>query len=121
MFIFIFQLSTLGTAYYMILSYYLHSSFTFRPRLSVPQFSPDCYTDSDLLLAEDQFPGPTIKAEVGDTVHIKWHNHHPSEGVSIHYHGLLMQDQPYTDGAGGISTCVVGKRYDVLHMNICFR
>ena len=88
-----------------------YSSFIFhRPRLSVPPFSPDCYTDRDLLLVEDQLPGPTIKANVGDTVHITWHNHHPSEGLSIHYHGLLMQDQPYTDGAGGISTCVVGKR-----------
>lgn len=85
------------------------SSFSFfRPRLSVPPFSPDCYTDRDLLLVENQFPGPTIRANVGDTVHLKWHNHHPSEGVSIHYHGLLMQDQPYTDGSGGISTCIVG-------------
>ena len=71
----------------------------------------DCYTDRDLLLVEDQLPGPILRVNVGDTVHIKWHNRHPSEGVSIHYHGLLMKDQPYVDGAGGISTCVVGTMY----------
>lgn len=55
----------------------------------MPPYSPDCYTDRDLLLVEDQLPGPILRVNVGDTVHIKWHNRHPSEGVSIHY---LMLD-----------------------------
>lgn len=94
-----------------IVSLYIIVLLSPRPRLSVPPYSPDCYTDHDLLLVEDQLPGPILRANVGDTVHIKWHNRHPSEGVSIHYHGLLMKDQPYVDGAGGISTCVVGTMY----------
>ena len=90
--------------------------WTIQPRLSVPPFSPDCYTGRDLLLVNDQFPGPTLRANVGDTVHIKFHNFHPSEGVTIHYHGLLMQDQPYADGTGGVSTCVVGPMQTFEHV-----
>jgi len=52
--------------------------------------------------------GPTVRAKVGDTVSIKWINEHPSEGVTIHYHGNLMNQQPYSDGTGGVNTCVVG-------------
>lgn len=82
--------------------------FKIQPHLSMPPMSPDCFTDRDLMLVDGEFPGPAIEANVGDTVHIKWHNYHPSEGVSIHYHGMLMQDQPYADGTSGITTCVVG-------------
>jgi FtsP/CotA-like multicopper oxidase with cupredoxin domain len=93
----------------------VHYEWTIQSRLSVPPLSPDCYTDRDLMLVNDQFPGPILRANVGDKVHIKWHNEHPSEGVSIHYHGLLMQDQPYADGTGGVSTCVVGPRQTFEH------
>ena len=83
--------------------------WTIKPRLSVPPLSPDCYTGRDLLLVNGApMPGPEICANVGDTVHIKWINMSPSEAVSIHYHGNLMQNQPYADGTGGISTCNVG-------------
>lgn len=89
--------------------------FNIKPRLSIPPHSPDCFTDRDLLLADNTLPGPTIRTNVGDTVHITWHNNHPSEGVSIHYHGLLMKDYPYMDGAGGITTCVVGPMQSFKH------
>jgi FtsP/CotA-like multicopper oxidase with cupredoxin domain len=82
--------------------------WTIKPRLSIPPLSPDCFIKRDMLLVNDQMPGPEIRANLGDTVHIKWINMSPSEGVSIHYHGLLMQGQNYADGAGGVSTCIVG-------------
>lgn len=82
--------------------------WTIRPRRSRPPLSPDCFIDKDMLLVNDQNPGPTLRAEVGDTIHIKWINESPSEGVTIHYHGLLMKDQPYADGTGTVNTCVVG-------------
>lgn len=89
--------------------------FTIRPRRSVPPHSPDCFTDKDMLLVNDQNPGPTIRANVGDTIQIKWVNESPSEGVSIHYHGLLMKDQAYADGTGGVSSCVVGPMQTFYH------
>ncbi|CAB9507669.1 L-ascorbate oxidase [Seminavis robusta] len=82
--------------------------FTIRPRRSRPPLSPDCFIDKDMLLVDDQNPGPTIRANKGDTIQIKWNNESPSEGVSIHFHGLIMKDQPYADGTGTVSTCVVG-------------
>lgn len=68
-----------------------------------------------MLLVEDMNPGPTIHANLGDTVKIKWINHSPTEGVSIHYHGILMQDQPYNDGTGGVSSCIIGPMQTFVH------
>ena len=89
--------------------------FTIRPRRSRPPHSPDCFTDKDMLLVNDQNPGPTLRANVGDTIQIKWVNESPSEGVSIHYHGLLMKDQAYADGVGGVSSCTVGPMQTFYH------
>jgi L-ascorbate oxidase len=83
---------------------------------SLPPLSPDCYTDRELLLVNNEFPGPILRANVGDTVRIKFDNKHPSEAVSIHYHGLLMQDQPFADGTSGISTCAVGPMQTFEHV-----
>lgn len=94
----------------------VYYEWTIQPRLSVPPLSPDCYTDRDLLLVDDQFPSPTLRANVGDTLHIMFHNYHPSEAVSIHYHGLLMQDQPFSDGTSGVSTCAVGPMQTFEHV-----
>ena len=93
----------------------VHYDFTIKPRTAVPPFSPDCYTDRDLLLVNDQFPGPTIRANVGDTVHVQYHNMHPSQAVTVHYHGLLMTGQPYSDGSAGVSTCAVGPMQSFNH------
>ena len=32
-----------------------------------------------------------------------------------HYHGILMQDQPYNDGTGGISSCIIGPMQTFVH------
>ena len=89
--------------------------WTIQSRLSLPPLSPDCYVEREMLLVNNECPGPTIRANLGDTVHIQWRNMHPSEGVSIHYHGLLMQNQPYADGTGGVSTCIVGPMQTFQH------
>lgn len=89
--------------------------FTIRPRRSVPPLSPDCFMDKDMLLVNDQNPGPVLRANVGDTIQIQWVNESPSEGVSIHYHGLLMKDQIYADGTGGVSSCTVGPMQTFFH------
>jgi iron transport multicopper oxidase len=63
------------------------------------------YKDRDLLLVNDLNPGPILRANVGDTVRVTIINHSPNEAVSIHYHGLSMLGQPYSDGVGTESQC----------------
>ena len=49
--------------------------------------SPDCY-EKLVITINGQFPGPTIKANVGDTIHVKLTNHLETENVVIHWHGI---------------------------------
>ncbi|WFD34155.1 phospholipase C [Malassezia cuniculi] len=75
----------------------------------------------------DNFPGPTIEANVGDTVVVVLRNHidddftfrtdlmtsrfqhvHPpgyDRKVLIHWHGLSMRDTQVMDGGGGFTSC----------------
>jgi L-ascorbate oxidase len=79
-----------------------------RLRRSRDSLSPDCFTDRDLLLVNDMNPGPVLRANVGDTVRVTVINHSPTEAISIHYHGLSMMGQPYSDGTGTVSQCSTG-------------
>lgn len=74
-------------------------------RRSLPPLSPDCYNDRDMLLVNGTMPGPVLRASVGDTVRIKIINNSPTEGVTIHYHGIKMYLQPYADGTASRSQC----------------
>lgn len=49
--------------------------------------SPDC--EEKLVMAiNNQFPGPTIRATAGDTIHLELKNTLHTEGVVIHWHGI---------------------------------
>jgi FtsP/CotA-like multicopper oxidase with cupredoxin domain len=78
------------------------------PRRSRTPLSPDCFLDRDMLLINDKNPGEILRASVGDKVRITIVNHSPSEGLTMHYHGISMLDQPYSDGAASRSQCSVG-------------
>ncbi|KAF7815515.1 L-ascorbate oxidase-like [Senna tora] len=54
-----------------------------------------------------QFPGPTIRAEVGDTLHIAVTNKLFTEGISIHWHGIRQFGTPWADGTASISQCAI--------------
>lgn len=49
--------------------------------------SPDC-EEKILLGINGQFPGPTIRAKAGDTIHVELKNALHTEGVVIHWHGI---------------------------------
>lgn len=49
--------------------------------------SPDC-EEKILLGINGQFPGPTIRAKAGDTIHVEMKNALHTEGVVIHWHGI---------------------------------
>lgn len=49
--------------------------------------SPDC-NEKILMGINGQFPGPTIRAKAGDTIHVELKNTLHTEGVVIHWHGI---------------------------------
>lgn len=49
--------------------------------------APDC-SESVVMGINGQFPGPTIRAQVGDTIAVALTNKLSTEGVVIHWHGI---------------------------------
>jgi FtsP/CotA-like multicopper oxidase with cupredoxin domain len=68
--------------------------------------SPDG-VKKEVYLVNDLFPGPTIECRPGDTLVIQVINALPSEGVSIHWHGLEMRGSNAMDGAVGLTQCPI--------------
>ncbi|KAI3450067.1 hypothetical protein Pfo_006732 [Paulownia fortunei] len=54
-----------------------------------------------------QFPGPTIRARAGDTIHVELTNKLHTEGVVIHWHGIRQIGTPWADGTASISQCAI--------------
>ncbi|KAK4492326.1 hypothetical protein RD792_003129 [Penstemon davidsonii] len=54
-----------------------------------------------------KFPGPTIRARAGDTVHVELTSHLHTEGVVIHWHGIRQIGTPWADGTAAISQCAI--------------
>ncbi|TXT05089.1 hypothetical protein VHUM_03909 [Vanrija humicola] len=54
----------------------------------------------------NQFPGPTIEANQGDTIEVTVHNNldHPQ---AIHWHGIRQRGTNHMDGVPGISQCPI--------------
>jgi L-ascorbate oxidase len=50
-----------------------------------------------------QFPSPTIHAVEGDTLVVKLKNNLPTEGLSIHWHGIRQRGTPFYDGSAFVS------------------
>ncbi|CAL9211138.1 unnamed protein product [Musa hybrid cultivar] len=68
--------------------------------------SPDC-EEKILLGINGQFPGPTIRAKAGDTIHVELKNALHTEGVVIHWHGIRQYGTPWADGTASISQCAI--------------
>lgn len=86
-------------------------TWTLKPRRAQakdPSLSPDCNLDRLMLLVNDQMPGPAIEANVGDTVKVTMVNESPTDTLALHFHGLTMQGQPYTDGTAMVTQCASG-------------
>lgn len=57
----------------------------------------------------NQFPGPEIEANWGDTIQVTVHNQisNPPEGTALHWHGLLQKGTQFMDGVPGVSQCPI--------------
>ncbi|KAG7023883.1 hypothetical protein SDJN02_14910, partial [Cucurbita argyrosperma subsp. argyrosperma] len=69
-------------------------------------WSPDC-VENIVMGINGQFPGPTIRANAGDTVVVELTNKLYTEGVVIHWHGILQRGTPWADGTASISQCAI--------------
>ncbi|KAJ3401257.1 hypothetical protein HDV05_000603, partial [Chytridiales sp. JEL 0842] len=58
---------------------------------------PDC-VEQKLILANGQFPGPTIRIRPPSIFKLRIYNHLPSHPLTIHLHGLLQPHTPFYDG-----------------------
>ncbi|XP_074586289.1 L-ascorbate oxidase-like [Curcuma longa] len=76
--------------------------------------SPDC--EEKLVMAiNGQFPGPTIRAKAGDTIHLQLKNTLHTEGVVIHWHGIRQHGTPWADGTASISQCAINPEESFLY------
>ncbi|KAF7815488.1 L-ascorbate oxidase-like [Senna tora] len=68
--------------------------------------SVDCVQGA-IIGINGQFPGPTIRAEVGDTIDVAVTNKLYTEGTVIHWHGIRQYGTPWADGTASISQCPI--------------
>ncbi|XP_021372443.1 L-ascorbate oxidase-like isoform X2 [Mizuhopecten yessoensis] len=54
-----------------------------------------------------QYPGPSIVVYQGQQVEVVVKNKLMSEGVTIHWHGLIQWGTPWMDGVGSLSHCPI--------------
>ncbi|KAI4146536.1 MAG: hypothetical protein L6R39_003427, partial [Caloplaca ligustica] len=62
-----------------------------------------------VILINNQFPGPTLEANWGDTFQITVHNQitGPEEGTALHWHGILQRATPWFDGVPAVQQCPI--------------
>jgi FtsP/CotA-like multicopper oxidase with cupredoxin domain len=68
-----------------------------------------------VVVANETFPGPTIRVKKGDTVRVTVTNNLDNEGLSIHWHGLWMQNTPWADGAAYTTQCPMLDKQTLLY------
>lgn len=76
--------------------------------VSRSQLSPDGVL-RDVILVNNQFPGPMIEANFGDWIEVRVHNNisGPEEGTATHWHGVLQRETPWMDGTPGVAQCPI--------------
>ncbi|PQE04935.1 multicopper oxidase protein [Rutstroemia sp. NJR-2017a BBW] len=70
--------------------------------------APDGYT-KNVILINDQFPGPLIEANWGDTIKVTVYNNisNGAEGLSLHWHGQTQRLTPWYDGVPSVQQCPI--------------
>eukprot|EP00250_Pteridium_aquilinum_P022341 c25355_g2_i1 orf=80-1891(-) len=69
-------------------------------------WSPDC-VEKVVIGINGQFPGPSIRGHVGDTLEVHVHNLLPTESLSIHWHGIRQIETPWADGVASVTQCAI--------------
>ncbi|KAK5129687.1 hypothetical protein LTR08_002979 [Meristemomyces frigidus] len=66
--------------------------------------APDGYSRM-VLAINGQYPGPRLEANWGDLISVTVHNELPSNGTTIHWHGIRMWHNNGQDGVPGLTEC----------------
>lgn len=59
-----------------------------------------------MIIVNNQFPGPLIEVNEGDTIVVHVHNR-AVNATSIHWHGIYQLQTPFMDGTPGITGCPI--------------
>ena len=68
-------------------------------------YNPDGVYRS-MILVNNQFPGPLVEANEGDTIVVHVDNQ-AMNATSIHWHGIFQNGTPYMDGTVGVTQCPI--------------
>ncbi|KAK8203046.1 laccase [Phyllosticta capitalensis] len=76
--------------------------------VSYQTIAPDG-VQKDGIVINGQYPGPLIEANWGDWISVTVYNElgAKNEGTSIHWHGLLQKETPWSDGVPGVTQCPI--------------
>ncbi|KAI9671963.1 MAG: hypothetical protein M1817_002306 [Caeruleum heppii] len=66
--------------------------------------APDGF-EKPMILANNQFPGPLIEANSGDTLRIHVNNQMSNWSTSVHWHGIDQKNSTWADGVASITQC----------------
>ena len=82
--------------------------------LTRAKLAPDGF-EKDVILVNNQFPGPLVEANWGDWIEVVVDNQIYGEesGTAIHWHGLQQKGTPWMDGVPGVTQCgiIPGKSF----------
>ncbi|XP_038880052.1 L-ascorbate oxidase-like [Benincasa hispida] len=105
-FLVIFLIFSMISGFGITLSEAVNNTRYFKWEVEYMFWSPDC-VENLVMGINGQFPGPTIRANVGDTIIVELVNKLFTEGVVIHWHGILQRETPWADGTASISQCAI--------------
>ena len=74
----------------------------FEVTLTWEDYSPVGGTPRKMIMTNGTFPGPPLKMKIGQTVEFLVHNELP-DATTIHFHGIVQQGTPWSDGVPGLS------------------
>lgn len=66
-----------------------------------------------------QYPGPTIRANWGDTLQITVKNSLTTNGTSMHWHGLRQWKTNHMDGTNGVTECPLAPGQSRMYTFLC--
>ena len=69
--------------------------------------SVDGYTFRYVIAVNDRIPGPTLIVYQNQLVKVNVLNRLFSDGITIHWHGMLQEKTNWMDGTGGITQCSI--------------
>ncbi|KAJ5367664.1 Multicopper oxidase type 2 [Penicillium brevicompactum] len=70
--------------------------------------------DREQVLVNGQFPGPALIFDEGDDVEVTVNNFLPFN-TTVHYHGIVQQGTPWSDGVPGVSQRLIAPGKQFVH------